>query len=283
MLCGLVILYNPDTSLKRNILSYIDHLDLLFVIDNSPNSSWLDTDYFVDRDKIVYLKNDENIGVARALNLGCRLALEKGFKWILTMDQDSSFLNANFFQEALDLINLSDVGIISASYNKDYFEPKQSINENFVQVGIVITSGNLVNLEIWNDLGGFNEIFFIDEVDNEYCIRLKRNGKKIFVSKEIYLNHCLGEPFLIKNRFTKKINSISRHSPLRMYYIFRNNLFLWTHYIFIYPSFIFNRIKKILTIIWNILFFYPNKKEYFIYIIRGITDFFHSRFGIYKN
>ena len=32
--------------------------------------------------------NKENLGIATALNIGVRKALENGYEWILTMDQD---------------------------------------------------------------------------------------------------------------------------------------------------------------------------------------------------
>ena len=85
-IAGVVVLYNPDDTYVDNINSYIDDIDLLYVIDNSDKKH--DTP---KNKKIKYIFNDDNIGVAKALNDACNLAIKDNYKWILTMDQDTKF------------------------------------------------------------------------------------------------------------------------------------------------------------------------------------------------
>ena len=45
----------------------------------------------LNNDKIEYVFNGRNLGIAKALNLACEKAASDGYERILTMDQDSSF------------------------------------------------------------------------------------------------------------------------------------------------------------------------------------------------
>ena len=94
MICGTVVLYNPLENVKDNILSYLDLLDKLYVVDNSVNQ---DNQYLLpSSNKIVYINNKDNLGIAKALNIAFERAIKDGYTWVLTMDQDSKFLDDNF-------------------------------------------------------------------------------------------------------------------------------------------------------------------------------------------
>jgi len=60
-------------------------------MDNSTNYNQELIDKIKANPKCVYLSMNGNLGLAGALNKGCHMAYEKGFDYILTMDQDSSF------------------------------------------------------------------------------------------------------------------------------------------------------------------------------------------------
>src|SRR5674476_528755 len=93
-LFGIVIWYYPTLENMDNINSYIDNVHKLIIIDNSDvdNSALLSG---FNNSKILYIANKENRGMAAALNQGCRIGINSGAEWVLTMDQDSSFLENN--------------------------------------------------------------------------------------------------------------------------------------------------------------------------------------------
>jgi len=93
-LFGIVIWYYPTLENMDNINSYIDNVHKLIIIDNSDvdNSALLSG---FNNSKILYIANKENRGMAAALNQGCRIGINSGAEWVLTMDQDSSFLLNN--------------------------------------------------------------------------------------------------------------------------------------------------------------------------------------------
>src|SRR5690606_29661762 len=86
---GVVVLYNPDSGVLQNIKSYIDQIEYLFVVDNSEKVNDLLVAELKKINKIEYKNNFRNLGVATALNIGALKSINKGFDFILTMDQDS--------------------------------------------------------------------------------------------------------------------------------------------------------------------------------------------------
>ena len=90
---GLVVLFNPELDFKKNIFSYLKYLDELLVFDNSPNSN---IKYIPKSDKILYKHYPENRGLSASYNEAIVYALNKKYKFLLLMDQDSRFYNNDF-------------------------------------------------------------------------------------------------------------------------------------------------------------------------------------------
>jgi rhamnosyltransferase len=278
-LSGVVVLYNPDRNVINNIASYINYLSHLYVIDNSESS-----DHELIRligeinNNISYHCRGENSGIAKALNQGCSLAYNDGYKWILTMDQDSS-IKSNFFNIIQPLLSSTKIIIIAASYDNIFYKPRKSEHPGFVEIGTVITSGNLLNLVAWKSLDGFCEKLFIDEVDNEFCIRAVKAGFKILSTDSVYLSHNLGTKYSKTNILTHRSLNFTKHSPTRLYYMTRNNLFLWKKYLLIDPCLIYNRMRNLFKLIYEITFYYPDKLSYYKNIVKGAFHFFISKYG----
>ena len=64
-LAGVVVVYNPGDGVLNSINSYIDDLDILYVVDNSS----FDNTKLFNNDKIKYIPNMDNMGIAKALNV----------------------------------------------------------------------------------------------------------------------------------------------------------------------------------------------------------------------
>jgi len=221
------------------------------------------------------------MGIAAALNKGCDLAFQNKYDWILTMDQDSQFEGSDFFNEVFNR-RYTDTAIIAASYNNLYINVRPSEYPSFIDVAFVITSGNILNLKIWQNIGQFIDKLFIDEVDNEFCVRAINNGFRILVSNKIYLKHKLGEGLKVKHFLTGKEIVLTRHSPIRVYYTVRNNLYIWRKFMFSNFGFVLNRVKNILYLVGKILLYFPDKKEYLHYISMGIIDALRGKYGKFK-
>ena len=52
-----------------------------------------------------------------------------------------------------------------------------------------MTSGSFLNLKVYKEAGPFVDKLFIDYVDFEYCLRLKKKGFKIYKLNNTYMQH----------------------------------------------------------------------------------------------
>lgn len=266
-IAAIVVWYNPTILEVKNIDSYIDYIDHLYIFDNTPKKN---NEYLLknlNKNKIKYISLNENKGIAFALNYAAKLSYLNNYKWILTMDQDSYFLEETFKNYLCDLknIQLNKTGILSPNYHYENKELEE--NKGIQALDTVITSGNLVNLKIWKKIGRFDEKLFIDEVDHEYCYRLKKNGFKIYKIGDVTLKHILGKS-CEKKIFGKKIK-YTEHNAFRKYYIFRNSLYIMN----LYPEYKKKYIKKLFKETIKILFLEKDTVNKIKSILLSLKDY----------
>ena len=274
---GTVILYQPDKSIKENIMSYLSYLDKLYVIDNSLNSN---EKLLPKNAKIEYCCNYENLGIAKALNMTCEKAIKDGYNFILTMDQDSKFNN----EDIASLIsyvrnnNCDNVGIISPYHNILTKNIKSA--EEVEHPLEVMTSGNLLNLKIYEKVGKFNEDLFIDCVDTWMCLNIKKNGYDIIRLNNISLEHKLGNA-CVKKIFGKKI-ICSNHNALRRYYMMRNTLYVIEEFGKNFPSYC-QYLKRVQNHQMLIVLLEKDGFKKFKYMLKGKRDFKKGVKGKYQH
>ena len=245
------VLYNPTEEIFENIDSYYSDDILLIIVDNTPNPDAKIKNALQQRYKnLLYIENGENLGIATALNIACQKAIEEKCEWILTMDQDSRFLNFSDYKSCLEKLHThKDLALIAANtmWHADQHLP-QNVSCDYVEKFLVITSGNFLNLHYYQEVGGFNDELFIDMVDHEYCLKLQEKQYKIYFLKDILVQHSLGTLHQRKNLITRKIRNKIEHSPQRVYYITRNSFYLYKKYKKLFPK-EFNLLKTL-----NIMF-----------------------------
>ena len=282
LLAGCVVLYNPDRSIIKNIESYLHFLNVLYVIDNSEHGDIkLVDDLCLLSSNIVYIPQNNNIGIASALNLSAQLAVHEKYSWLLTMDQDSYFHGTEFFNKWTGIILNDKIGLIAASYTIEYDRWQKEYSKEFNEIHFAITSGNIINLTAWKEVKGFEDKLFIDEVDHDYCLKLRKNGYKILISKEILMGHQIGEfyPGGLDDEAGDKRRTL--HSPVRYYYMSRNVLYLCKKYFFTDIKFILARFYYLIKSLTKIILVYPDKLIYLRFFFAGIRDFSLSKYDKY--
>jgi rhamnosyltransferase len=280
-LIGVVVVYNPDETIMDNIYSYFNNIDKLFIVDNSETINISFVNQIINNQKIFYIDNHGNQGIAHALNNGAKKAIEMGYEWLLTMDQDSSF-DSNMLDNYLNCWNnypdKDNVAIFSPVHNILEYQTSSITKCNAVNKFHVLASGNIINLKAFKYLEGFNEALFIDEVDHEYCLRSKLAGFSIIEFPNILLKHNLGETVSIQ-RHGQIIESTTYHSPKRFYYITRNRLYMWKTYQHLFPNLVEIQFISIMKTLIFPLIYHNKKTQRFFYIIRGILHFLIGRYG----
>ncbi|HVW99456.1 MAG TPA: glycosyltransferase, partial [Candidatus Babeliaceae bacterium] len=194
---AVTVLYYPDQEVIRKIGSYISFVEKLYVIDNSEIvdrafSCLLEGTY---EEKIRLIANHQNRGIAYALDQGIEKAYNAGFSWVLMMDQDSEFRPGTpeiLFNALRKYDNSDKVGIFSG--NIELIGGKNSIvDKGLTNLKTALTSGSILNLAAYYDTGPFSERFFIDQVDHEYCLRLRRRRYEILRCDAALIMHSLGD------------------------------------------------------------------------------------------
>ena len=265
-IAAIVVTYNPDEGLNKSTKSLIKQVDSIIMVDNGSNDEGKEIINKIKNkygEKIEVIFNEENLGIATALNKGVKYALNNDYKWILTMDQDScaeenmvKIMLETYY--AIDENERKDILSLFPTFIDRGIESLDKNNENvkYEYVDAEITSGNLLKAEIFEKAGFFDDSLFIDMVDTDYCMRLNELGIKMIRISGAILNHSIGNSKQVKKLFGTF--NTSNHSATRKYYMTRNRFYTWNKYKNL-NSFTLNRDKKLF------------KKE-FVKIILGEDD-----------
>lgn len=277
-IAGVIVLYNPNETVIDNIKSYINDLDILFAVDNSDHKDMLVIDTLQKCSKIHYICNNGNQGIAHALNIGANKAIEMGYQWLLTMDQDSSAAE-NMITKMFKYIH-NDISIITPFHANVYHKHSTSL-EKFSYILTTMTSGNLLNLAVYSNSKGFKEEFFIDYVDSEYCLQSHLNNCKIIQVNHAILHHNLGD--LKKHQFLWKQFFSTNHNPIRRYYITRNRFKIIELYQNHFPEYCNFEKSRFLVDFIIVLLYEKQKIAKFKMMLRGYLDYKRGIFGKYND
>lgn len=266
-ICGIVVAYYPEfEEFWHNIEQYINDIDHLIIWDNTPSSNSKNSTIEPPKhlkNKITILGTGKNEYISLPLNSGIKWARERRFTHILTMDQDSQWINFKKFIEEVSVnpkYKIFAPNVNNALDGKGNFEKEYSI-----------TSGTLYSLDIFDIVGYFNEAYQIDGVDIEFGLRGYIKGIPTLMLTKAHLKQKFGDTQ------TRKLFKITNYSPTRRYYIMRNDIWLLRQYKKYLPKSKKRYIKKEYLInLLMIIIYESNKFEKIKSLTKGL---FH---GIFK-
>ena len=298
-IASVTVAYNAAAVLDRHLESLRNQsrsLDEIIVVNNASTdrtSEILSSHY----PHITLLDLSTNGGVAGGLSAGLAYAaIEKKHDWVWLFDQDSVPADDALEQLLAALGALQgireDVAILAPlcvradgtvvcpplSWHGPRLAPKTiSDHLNVTFADCVISSGALIRGGAVAEVGLPVADFFMDFVDYEYCLRLRRHGHKIAVVHSSLLRHSLGAP----SRFNilGRVKWWTDHAPWREYYMIRNEIHtLWSYYPnWVIKAFTFYRLFRHIA---EILLFGSNKLACLRMISRGVRDGLAGRLGI---
>ena len=243
---AVIVTFFPDRDFPGRLDAILCQFDRALIVDNASEGESLAMleELSGTRDRLAMIWNDHNAGVAYALNQGCRYALEQQYRWAVTFDQDT-VADADYLESMIDAgSQLKDarVGVIGCNYYEPNLGRVAVPNPSGLtreERAVVITSGSLLSLQAYQRVGGFRDDFFIDAVDEEYCLRCSAGGFTNFFVFAPLMVHSIGsmkDHFLFGCRALKFV--LHHHPSWRMYYFVRNNLILYGTYLFHRPSWV---------------------------------------------
>ncbi len=168
-----------------------------------------------------YILNEENLGYSKAMNIAIKYALSKGADYIFPLNNDARIKDEGCFEELINFAESdSKIGIVgprfifpSGSYQPsayNIFMPSivylflPNALANFILFGfgrqfyktkeVLWVSGMfLIKKKLIENLGLFDERFFMGGEDVDYCLRARKKGWKIIYFPKKTLIHKGGE------------------------------------------------------------------------------------------
>lgn len=288
-ICAIIVSYNPGPSIIDNVVALLPQVQEIVIIDNdSEQSSKHYLEELVKAHNIQVIYNKSNLGIATALNIGAQYAIHAGYPWIATFDQDS-LATEDFIVTMVTAYegcaNKDRVAIVSPVYYDQATGvvasfARQRVNDLLSYVDTTMTSGNLVRTEVFAVVGFFDDEFFIDYVDNEFCLRLVNRGFLLIEANEAKLLHNLG--VMSQHFFMGKLIQTTNHHSLRRYYIARNRMVVYKRYLTCSLRWVLKDIVAFAKEVVKIMIFEKKRKSKILYIIKGICHGLLGRMGKYE-
>jgi GT2 family glycosyltransferase len=225
------------TSQLESLAAQSHPLDEIVVVDNGSTDGSREE---VERrfPSVTMLPLGSNQGVGAAFSAGLRYAIEKGYDWVWLFDHDSR-PRLNALEELLkahrSLSPTHTLGILgclpvdpesgSAYHGMAWTGRLRPLAggaspKDVYFADSVISSGSLVRAEAVRSAGFPRSDFFIDYVDHEFNLRLRRAGYEIAVVPESVLIHRIGKPQVV--RFGASSWVRAQEPVWRVYYATRN-------------------------------------------------------------
>jgi rhamnosyltransferase len=243
---AVVVTHHPRADELLPLLERLSsQADKLIVVDNTPGARNAELETLIGdaagQAGCTLIRQGENLGLARALNEGCRLALESGADFILLSDQDSLPAENMVHElhrayEALTEAGF-EVGAVGPTYTDlhtgltypfqaqlpgrhFYGHALPSGDAPHVEALTLITSGTLIPAAVFEEVGPMREDFFIDQIDIEWCHRARARGYRLFGTGWATMFQRMGEARL--KVWYLRWRSESAYGPTRIYYRLRN-------------------------------------------------------------
>lgn len=227
----ILVNYNTLKITKNTIDSVIEKTKGLnyeiILVDNASTDGSVEFFEKEYKNKIIFIKNNENLGFGRANNKGIEIA--KG-KYVFLLNPDTLLIN-NAIKILFDFIEKNNnCGVCGANlYTKDlkpaqsFFselpyvtlktELEQSLNfcrklkkdknnfnysNNIKQVGVISGADMMIRKDIFNRIGGFDIDFFMYSEELELTYRIFKEGYSSFSVPSAKIIHLESQSFAFK-------------------------------------------------------------------------------------
>lgn len=272
---AIVVIYYPSDSVIFNVFSYSQYVNKVYIYDNSPTNEFEKILEESEIQNYEYYHFPCNLGLAKPINDAAKKSYKDNIRYLLTMDQDSSFKDFMVLSDYVhnDIDDMNSTAIYSPFHDTG---TRITSGRSISYVKSVMTSGNIINLSVFEKLGGCDERFFIDCIDHDLCSRVIFSGKKIKQINNCVLSHNLGENIRIKCGV-----EVTNHSPIRRYYITRNTFYLVEKNLIKHPLYSSAYMLRFIKNTLICIFYENNKWEKIRYILKGIKGYISRDIGMY--
>jgi rhamnosyltransferase len=285
--CAVLVTYHPDPAFPARLGRIASQVGATVVVDNGSSAAALDMlgQATAAVTGATLIRNDENLGIARALNIGVQYAQAHGSSWALLLDQDT-LVDTDMVERLLAVqascltARVAAIGSRFRDTRGQTVEPirMSAQGEHWEEVESVITSGCLLSLRAYADVGPFRDDFFIDYVDTEFCFRARAAGFRVIQTRAPLMSHTVGAP-TSHTVFGNKTWT-TNHSAERRYYIARNNTVMLREYgTFGRGHWLWKSLTRSFRLSKRIAFFETDKFNKIAAVWQGWRDALRGRMG----
>lgn len=227
--CAAVVLYRPDVALLARQGQGLRDIPL-FAFSNEPVMP--EALAALAPADLRLTTSPTNVGLGRGLNAVMDAAAAAGFTHVLLLDQDSEPSSEILTSLADRILSLEQAGEKVALlaprleppregfYKPIHYEWRgQPRGAGLAGVDFAPTSGSLVSIAAYRDIGPFRDDFFIAGIDVEWGFRAWSKGWASYIATDLAMPHRWGEA-VSEDELGKA--QILRHAPIRNYYYVRN-------------------------------------------------------------
>jgi rhamnosyltransferase len=282
-ICAVVVSYNGGDMVRRCVDSVRNQVDEVIIADNGSDQVTLgELRRLQSQGNCEVLLNGRNLGIAGALNRGVQYAIGKGYRWVLTLDDDSEAspdmvarLVAGFESSGPDVgivaanpldLNLRALGLAVVPENPSAVP---------IKVRTAISSGCLIDVRVFAKTGFFDEQLFLAYVDHDFCVRAGRDGFQILQCPDAVLLHREGSKE-VRNLLWKRV-CYNRYGKEARYFITRNAI----HVLRRYPQAGFSReiALRWLADLIKIIVYDKERVSKTAFIFKGLIDGVRGKYG----
>lgn len=292
--CVYIILLNyngyKDTIDCIESLSNIIYKNYKIVVvdNNSTNNSQEEiTKYIEDKDRVIFIKSEKNLGFSGGNNLGIEYALKQEADYICLLNNDT-VVEPNFLNPLVDTMeNDKKIGITAGKImyydNKDivwsaggFIDDKKAIGNNFGidkledtlenksrEVTFLTGCLQLIRRDVIEKIGLYDHEYFLYMEDVDFCKRTLNSGYKLVYVPESKIYHKVS------------VSTGGQVSPMVIYYMTRNRLIFNKKY----NDDLINNIKFYIFYIIKLISEPLRKGISYKYVIYAVKDFINHNYG----
>ncbi len=245
-------------------LESIDNSYKVILIENSKNNEFkkqIESKY----PNVQCYLSGENLGYAKGNNFG--LAKVKS-KYALILNPDAKLENDTLEKFLITAKKIKNFSIIGPAKQDEYSKNFQNHSkEELIQVNYLKGFAMFLNLEEFEQIGFFDENFFIYLEEMDLCKRLIKEGKKIYLDKKIIIHHLGGSSHNKSINFEMEL-SRNWHWMWSTFYFNKKHFGYLNSLIKVFPKFLSSFFK----IIFYFLIFNSEKKKIYFQRFSGLYN-----------
>jgi len=253
---AIVVCFNPKIkALELSLNAVAQQVDAIVIVDNASSKVEPIENIRLGGDQaskpLTILRQNTNLGLGAAHNIGINFAKQESFSHVLLLDQDSVPLPdmvARLYAASKAKAEETSISAVGPKYlNADNGAESFFVRfgwlkfkrmdcsvrdaDGCVAADFLISSGSLISLDSIEQIGLMDEGLFIDHVDTEWFLRARSKGFSAYGVCDAIMQHGLGEQthrvgIASAGNFVRRRN-VPQHKPFRYYYIFRNSVNLY--------------------------------------------------------